>query len=358
MKSGWRLYHRAHHLPRTTNRVTVWKLYCSLELFKEKPVEGHYHPLRKRVGLVLIMLMLGGLACNAPTGPSVITATPGALSFLTQTQIAQQITPAATETPDTGQPTATLQPGVTPSPTVCTYNMSFVKDLTIPDGTEVAAGSKFDKTWQVRNNGCLAWPTGTQLVYYFGDQMGGPASVALPATAIGDTVNVTVSLTAPTTTGEYTSYWQFSVPGAGGFGDQLFVDIKVVSAPTPTITVTPTTAATITATPTYAPFIGTWVAQAQDTTNITKLEIKVVEGVIIVHMWNKGVPSDVDRGDTTTPAADANDGVLYLSWTSSDLTETQQLSILLDGRLQVNGSVNYTDASRADINYTQYFVKK
>jgi next-to-BRCA1 protein 1 len=234
--------------------------------------------------------------------------------------------------------------------------MSFVEDVTIPDGTEFVAGATFAKTWRIRNNGCLPWPTGTQLVFFGGDQMGGSAA-AMPATNIGATQDVTVNLTAPSAPGTYTGYWQLRAPDLGNFGPHVFVEIEVIaSTPTPTATVTQ--AVTASPTPTYQVFLGRWNNQNADTTNITRMEIRAVEAVVLVHMWNKGVPSDLDRGEASTPTADANDSVLYLSWVEEGFTETQQLSLLMDGRLQVNGQVNYVDASRTDFSYTEYFIRQ
>ncbi len=301
-------------------------------------------------------LAMAALACNAPLRPRDATETPGPLGFLTLTAAANLLTPAYTETPDTGQATATLPPGVTPSPTICTYSASFVTDVTIPDGSQLAPGVAFDKTWRLRNNGCLPWPAGTQLVFFSGEQMGGPASTAVPPTGLDGVVDVSVRLTAPTAAGEYVGWWQLNAPGAGNFGPHVFVDIVVMPVTT-TPTPTATTAVTPSATPTYQPFLGVWLNQDQNTTNITRVEIRALEGALLVHMWTKCVPADCDRGETSTPTADAGDGVLYLSWVEDEFTETQQLSILLDRRLQINGQVNYVDISRADLSYTHYFVK-
>lgn len=314
--------------------------------------------LRANLLLIILTLALATLSCNAPTSPTNVSPTGGALSFLTTTAEAAFLTPAYTETPDLGQPTATLPPGVTPSPTICSYNSSFVTDVTIPDGTEIQAGTTFNKTWRVRNNGCIAWPAGTSLVFFSGDQIGAPVSVSVPATAIDATADISASMIAPTETGEYVGYWQLRAPDGGNFGPHVFVDIVVVPADTPTPSPTATTAVTPSSTLAYQPFVGRWQAQDQNTTNITRLEIRVIESVILVHMWNQGVPSELDRGETSTPAADANDGVLYLSWVNATFTETQQITILLDGRLQINGNVNYIDPTRTDLNYTQYFVKQ
>ena len=207
---------------------------------------------------VLLTLVLATLACNMPGGRDDETAalTPSEEDTLTPrlTSVSEaELTPAFTETPDTGQPTPTLPPGITPSPTVCTYSMSFVTDVTVEDGTEIVAGTTFDKTWRVRNNGCLTWEAGTQLVYVSGNQMGGPAAVDVPNTAVGTTVDITVTLTAPAGAGEHKGYWQLRAPNGIFFGPHIWVRIVVIEptatpedTPTPTSTTPPSASHSVT----------------------------------------------------------------------------------------------------------------
>ncbi|MCB0026568.1 MAG: hypothetical protein KDE28_01590, partial [Anaerolineales bacterium] len=64
-------------------------------------------------------------------------------------------TPSATTTAVTPTPTVPASPTATaipPTPT-CTYAMSFVADVTIPDDTIVLPGLGFVKTWRIRNSG-------------------------------------------------------------------------------------------------------------------------------------------------------------------------------------------------------------
>lgn len=154
------------------------------------------------------------------------------------------IAPPPSETPavlptDTPQaPIATETPALSPTPTTCAYNAAFVDDVTVPDGTEFAPGAAFTKTWRLRNSGCLNWPAGTRLIFVRGERLGGPDSVAAPAASIGNTVDVSVALTAPAAAGAYRGYWQLETPDGTRFGPQIFVDIKVVVGPTATPTAT------------------------------------------------------------------------------------------------------------------------
>lgn len=309
-----------------------------------------HRTLKFRLLIITLMLALASLACNAPLGEPQAAPT-DVFDFITLTAQAGQITPAYTETPNLGQPTATLPPGITPSPTVCDFWMVFVTDVTIPDGTVMQPGQQFDKTWRIRNNGCETWPAGTQLVFYSGEQMGG-VDTAIPDLPVEneELVDVTVKMTAPAAAGTYVGYWTMNAPNKGDFGPQVYVEIIVQAGPTPTPTVS-------TSTPAFNAFLGTWINVNPATTNITKIELDEVSQVIFIHMWNKGVPGDIDRGEANTAANDASDGVLNFTWTEDDFVETQQVSILANGNLLVYGTINYTDPARTDITYTENFAK-
>ncbi|WKZ38585.1 MAG: peptidoglycan-binding protein [Anaerolineales bacterium] len=172
------------------------------------------------VPLVLILLLS---ACNLPTG------TQEAGEGLIFTLAAQTITAAAqetqppteinTSTPIPSEGTATSTP--TPAQTNATNTSipcnvaSFVADVTIPDNTNIAASKAFTKTWRLRNSGSCTWTSGYQLVFDSGDAMSGPASQQLTngSVAPGQTVDVTVNLTAPAAPGTYKGNWKLKEPG-------------------------------------------------------------------------------------------------------------------------------------------------
>jgi hypothetical protein len=147
--------------------------------------------------------------------------------------------PSATPTP---LPTATPMPTNTPIVTATAGSgagaggvtgtsgcdgMTFVSDVSIPDGEEITAGTPFTKTWSVQNSGTCDWSTAYQLLYSSGDQMGGPSSQTLPAAiSVGTTGNVSVELIAPSTAGTYTGYWALANAAGQAFG-YLSVVIEV-----------------------------------------------------------------------------------------------------------------------------------
>ena len=65
--------------------------------------------------------------------------------------------------------------------------MSYLADLTAPDGATMRAGTSFTKTWRVRNSGTSTWTN--FVMEHFGDHpMSGPESVALPVLKPGEAV--------------------------------------------------------------------------------------------------------------------------------------------------------------------------
>lgn len=41
----------------------------------------------------------------------------------------------------------------------------FMGDLTIPDGTKVQPGTKFVKTWKIKNSGNIPWRESTKVLW-------------------------------------------------------------------------------------------------------------------------------------------------------------------------------------------------
>ena len=108
-----------------------------------------------------------------------------------------------------------------PTATQVTYCdwAAFVKDVTIPDGSKIAAGEPFVKTWRLKNRGTCSWSPDYRLVFNSGDQMGETSAVRLPAyVAPGQSVDVSVTLTAPADSGHYTGYWMLRNPSGEMFG--------------------------------------------------------------------------------------------------------------------------------------------
>ena len=96
---------------------------------------------------------------------------------------------------------------------------SFVSDVTVADGSYVAPGSTFVKTWRIRNNGTTTWTTNYQLVFVSGTQMASVNSVNLPYNiGPGQSVDISVTMTAPTQAGSYKSSWMLVNESGQRFG--------------------------------------------------------------------------------------------------------------------------------------------
>jgi uncharacterized protein YkwD len=158
---------------------------------------------------------------NSAESSPTATATASQPGQETQTEsTTTQAAPAATATPSASTGTTNAQ-----TDGACSEKAAFYGDVTIPDKTPFQQGESFVKIWKIRNEGTCDWGTGYSLVFAGGDIMNGPASQPLPAATVGETVEITVDLTAPMSGGVFTGNWEFEDPqgqrfgvGAGGHG--------------------------------------------------------------------------------------------------------------------------------------------
>ncbi len=232
-------------------------------------------------GLALCIVTVVSLtACGSSASNN--TPTPGVEAVFTAafgTFEAQQATALAL-TPPTAVPSPTLFPTLPPPPTLATFpaaipttgggstangcnNAAYVADVTIPDGTVIKPGASFTKTWTLLNTGSCPWTTAYKIAYFSGDSMGGSAAAVPASVAPGGQANMSVSLTAPSTSGSYTGYWRMQNDLGQGFGGSVYVQISVsgTAGPTNTAGPSPTASATLssadlTATASAAPTSG------------------------------------------------------------------------------------------------------
>jgi hypothetical protein len=147
--------------------------------------------------------------------------------------------PTPTFTP-TASPTVTMTPTPTSTPTPtappipCDW-VEFVKDVSIPDETNLSPDEKAIKTWRLKNIGTCTWTTGYDLVFISGDRFYAAKVVPLGKNVKpGATVDVAIEIRAPTLIGKYTDYWGLRnasglIFGMGPGADEPFwVSIKVV----------------------------------------------------------------------------------------------------------------------------------
>jgi hypothetical protein len=198
--------------------------------------------------LVITILLLS--ACNLPSGQ---TNDPAGTAAAQTVQALLSATPprANTSTSTPGLPAPASQtpvpptvPTNTPVATATTYCniMQFVTDVTIPDGTVEAPGAVFTKTWRLKNVGTCAWTPSYAIVFSDGNSMNGPSTQALVGNVNpGQTIDISVNLTAPATPSDYTGNWKIRDASGVLFG-KFYVQIKVQGPATPTFTALPLTA--------------------------------------------------------------------------------------------------------------------
>ena len=208
--------------------------------------------LFRQVMVILATLVLAGFsgACNFPLqetpspapADSSATAAPSTLEAqLTQvagtlmqpSPTAISTTKATLEPTASPEPTATQTPLPTEPPLPCNW-ASFKKDVTIPDGRYFSAGDGFEKTWRLENSGACTWTEDYALIFVDGDRMGGENTVAFDQAVLpGESIDLSVDLTAPDSPGRYRGYWGLqdedgSFFGIGGDAEGVFwVDIRV-----------------------------------------------------------------------------------------------------------------------------------
>ena len=239
--------------------------------------------MRKTIQFLFVaLLMLGLTACSESEVE--ITPTSGISMDEIHTAVILTLTEQAVGFTPTPEPTTTITPTIldspTPSPTVTIIatlplisaggsystangcnDSAYVSDVTIPDGTVLAAGEAFTKTWQLSNTGTCDWSTSYQLTFISGDDMDADDVSLGEVVYAGYTNSISVDMVAPSTNGTYYSYWKMVDASGNLFGGTVYAMIVVSDASstsTPTVTATgntstststPAASATSTATP-------------------------------------------------------------------------------------------------------------
>lgn len=206
---------------------------------------------RSHLMMLLFVFILVSMACNLPFGPNAgLTGTP--TQPLNATDIAGTViaeiggkTATAQSQVTVSPPTVTVKPpepvlpSATFTPTQRPCNQAlFVTDVTIPDGSEVPAGSNFTKVWRLQNNGSCTWTSGYTVVFDSGDRMNAPDAVAVTGGTVpyGGSVDIAMTLKAPDVAGTYRGYFRLRSPegiifGVGG-GVAFYVEVKAVKTVT------------------------------------------------------------------------------------------------------------------------------
>jgi len=110
----------------------------------------------------------------------------------------------------------------------CEDDAEFVSDVTVPDGTSLAPGTFFTKTWRLRNTGTCTWDEAYRFMFLSGDRLSGPrgAPIGEPVEP-GEEIEVPVMLITPEAAGTYQGQWQLFAPDGTPFGTAPYVVIQV-----------------------------------------------------------------------------------------------------------------------------------
>ena len=208
----------------------------------------------KKIWLLILLIGLGLAACvkispeavNTPASvfvTSTLPATQPGLSLPTSTPSPASETPDASTTGTPGTPDGTSV--TTSSSGPCQDSAILVEDVTVPDNAQMTRGAKFTKTWRFMNNGKCPW-SGYTISFVAGDRMDTPATAPVPDTEPGKTVDVSIELTAPSTDGSYTGFYELknakgetlSIGAEQSFWVKILIG-DVAAAPVATIAITP-----------------------------------------------------------------------------------------------------------------------
>lgn len=140
--------------------------------------------------------------------------------------------PEVTDVPvvvPTATPLTAVPPATNP-PTTCTLASTFVSDVTIPDGTVIAPGGSFVKTWAIQNSGTCAWGGGYNAILVGGQGFGAVSPQPVSSAGPGDVINVSINMIAPTSPGAHSSVWQLQASNGVAFGTKFDAVISIPGA--------------------------------------------------------------------------------------------------------------------------------
>ncbi len=192
----------------------------------------------KRVTTLSIVVALALLisACNFPFVDSeadMATSVAATVDAMEEAHaIKPTLAPLPTQAPpEVVAPTATVDTtdivAATKQPEDQCLWATFISE-TIPDGTDFSTGESFTKTWTLRNDGYCDWNDEYHLIFKSGTQMDGPDDYVFGIEIDpGEEITLSLDLTAPSTAGTYTGYWQLETNKDVKFGSALSVKIEV-----------------------------------------------------------------------------------------------------------------------------------
>lgn len=160
------------------------------------------------------------------------TWTPQPTCPVCPTQVVVLPTAQTTANPTAGTPVPTTAP--TEAAGAKCFQFDFLGDVNFPPGTVIKPGTKFSKTWTVKNTGTCKWTRDYDLVLAGGEAFGTNKRGDIPREVLpGETIDLTIpDMIAPQTEGTYYSYWMIAAPDGArigyGPGQQWGLGIQLV----------------------------------------------------------------------------------------------------------------------------------
>jgi hypothetical protein len=139
------------------------------------------------------------------------------------------VPPTLLPSPKGSQPTEHPETDTKNTPeAACFDNLTFVKDISYPDGSEVRPSTKILKEWEVKNSGTCNWTKGYTIRLISGQALNASETIDLFPARSDTTLVIQMEFTTPDKPGEYHSAWQAYNPANIPFGDSFFLTIKVL----------------------------------------------------------------------------------------------------------------------------------
>jgi hypothetical protein len=207
--------------------------------------------MKTRILSIAILLILGVLLFSYTTSNTKQTDSVDVNAI--RTEAVETYAASLTEAPvivPTASPTPTVETTATPPLVTVTletpetanpcYNLLWIEDRSIPDGTRLKPNEVFTKTWFVQNNGGCAWAPGFTFSHFGGDPMRGQPIKFTEPIPVGAKREISIKLIVPSEiNGLIQSSWRMTDENGNFFGDTLSVNIEVGDVVTPTATKAP-----------------------------------------------------------------------------------------------------------------------
>ena len=103
----------------------------------------------------------------------------------------------------------------------------FLSHVTILPEETIERGSKFIKTWRMKNEGTDQWPEGCKLVFISHKKQNIALVDELPVKALmpGEEIDLSLEMIAPDYPGKYVGYWRMQDHRGKKFGQRIWISI-------------------------------------------------------------------------------------------------------------------------------------